>query len=171
MALSIRTRSEDDLPALAATLVRVHELDGYPVEGVADPEGWLRHPNELRSWTATEDGKPIGQITLTMATSDDDAARAWRDQTGGDTAHLAIPVRLFVDPDHRGSGAGRLLMETAVDFARAHGLAIAFDVMLKDRAAIRLYERLGAHRVAALTHQYGDNRTEPAAVYVLPHAP
>jgi GNAT superfamily N-acetyltransferase len=34
---------------------------------------------------------------------------------------VAIPVRLFVDTDHRGSGAGRLLLEAAVDFARRQG--------------------------------------------------
>jgi GNAT superfamily N-acetyltransferase len=167
MTLTIRPRRDEDLPELAAVLVRVHALDGYPVEGVADPEGWLRHNHELQSWTAIEDTQPVGQITLTRATADDDAAQAWRDQTGGDVEHLAIPVRLFVDPGHRGSGAGRLLMEAAVDFARSRGLAIAFDVMLKDRAAIRLYEHLGAERVADLTHHYGDGLTEPAAVYAM----
>lgn len=168
MTLTIRPRSDEDLPELAAALVRVHALDGYPVEGVADPEAWLRHNHELQSWTAVEDGKPVGQITLTRATPDDDAARAWQEHTGGDIDRLAIPVRLFVAPDHRGSGAGRLLMEAAVDYARTRGLAIAFDVMLKDSAAIRLYERHGAQRVGDLTHHYGDGLTEPAAVYAVP---
>jgi GNAT superfamily N-acetyltransferase len=167
MTLTIRPRRDEDLPDLAAVLVRVHAQDGYPVEGVADPEGWLRHPNELQSWTAVEDGQPIGQITLTRAVPDDDAARVWQEHTGGDIDGLAIPVRLFVDPDHRGSGAGRLLMEAAVQFAQTQGLAIAFDVMLKDRSAIRLYERLGAERVTDLTHHYGDGLTEPAAVYIV----
>lgn len=167
MTVTIRPRREEDIPALAAILVRVHELDGYPVEGVADPEGWLRRDHELRSWVAVEEDKPIGQITLTRAEHDDDAARAWHKHTGGDVNRLAIPVRLFVDPDHRGSGAGRLLMNAAVDFARTRGLSIAFDVMLKDRAAIRLYERLGAKRITDLTHQYGDGFTEPAAIYTV----
>ncbi|WP_454860420.1 N-acetyltransferase family protein [Promicromonospora soli] len=167
MTLTIRPRREEDIPDLANVLVRVHALDGYPVEGVADPEAWLRHPNELQSWTATEDEKPIGQVTLTRATPEDDAARTWHELTGGDVARLAIPVRLFVDPEHRGGGAGRLLMESAAGYAQARGLAIAFDVMLKDRAAIRLYERLGAQRVADLVHQYGEGLAEPAAVYVV----
>lgn len=167
MTLTIRPRREEDLPALAAALVRVHALDGYPVEGVADPEGWLRHIHEIRSWTAVEGDQPIGQVTLTRATSEDDAARVWRDHTSGDVDRLAIPVRLFVDPDHRGNGAGRLLMEAAFEFARTRGLDVAFDVMLKDQAAIRLYERLGAQRIANLTHQYGDGFTEPAAVFAI----
>ncbi|MEV0890242.1 GNAT family N-acetyltransferase [Promicromonospora sp. NPDC050262] len=168
MSLTIRPRRDDNLPALAAALVRVHAQDGYPVEGVADLEGWLRHDRELQSWTALEDGLPIGQVTLTRATSDDDAARTWHDHNGGDIDRLTIPARLFVHPDHRGTGAGRLLMEAAFEFAQTNGLSVAFDVMLKDQAAIRLYESLGARRIADLTHHYGDGLTEPAAVYVVP---
>ncbi|MFI9488060.1 GNAT family N-acetyltransferase [Promicromonospora sp. NPDC052451] len=166
MSVTIRPRRDEDLPALAAALVRVHAQDGYPVEGVADPEGWLRHDRELQSWTAVEDGLPIGQVALIRAVPEDDAARAWREHSHGDIDRLAIPARLFVDPGHRGTGAGQLLMEAVFGFARARGLAIAFDVMLKDQAAIRLYERLGAVRIADLTHHYGDGLNEPAAVYV-----
>lgn len=166
--LIIRHRRDDDLPVLAAVLVRVHAVDGYPVEGVAEPGAWLRHPHELRSWTAELAGSPVGQITLTAATADDDAAQLWHEKTGGDIACLAIPARLFVDPDHRSAGAGRLLMEAAVDHALAHGRSIAFDVMEKDRAAILLYERLGAKRIGSITHHHSDGPREPAAVYVAP---
>lgn len=168
MTVTIRSRRDEDLSDLAAVLVRVHGLDGYPVEGVADPERWLRHPNELQSWTAIEDNTPIGQITLTQGQPNDDAALAWHEHTGGDVSQLAIPARLFVDPNHRGSGAGRLLMEEALTFARARGLAVALDVILKDRAAIRLYERLGAKRIRDVTHQYGDGLSADSAVYVVP---
>lgn len=168
MPATTRPRRDEDIPALAAALVRVHTQDGYPVEGVDDPAAWLLHPRELHSWTAEVAGTPIGQVTLTQAAPDDDAARVWQEQTGESVTELAIPVRLFVDPEHRRSGAGRLLMRTAVDSARVRGLAVAFDVMLKDEAAIRLYERLGAQRLADLTHHYGDGLKEPAAVYVVP---
>jgi GNAT superfamily N-acetyltransferase len=166
MPVTIRPRREEDIPVLAAILVRVHELDGYPVEGVADPEGWLRHDRELKSWTAIDGRQPIGQITLTRADPDDDAPRAWRNHTGGDPANLAVPVRLFVDPDSRGGGAGRALMHAATAYARARKLSVAFDVMLKDRAAIALYKSLGARRIADITHRYGDDLTEPATVYI-----
>lgn len=167
MTLTIRYRREEDLPNLASTLVRVHARDGYPVEGVADPEAWLRHPHEIQSWTAGHDDKPIGQVTLARARPEDDTAVAWHEHTGGDVDRLAIAARLFVDPNHRGSGAGRLLMETARDFARSHGFAVALDVMLKDRAAIRLYERLGAERISDINHRYGDGLTEAGVVYVM----
>jgi GNAT superfamily N-acetyltransferase len=164
---TIRPRREEDLPRLASILVRVHAADGYPVEGVADPEAWLRHPQELQSWTAAHDDEPIGQVSLTRAQPEDDAAVAWREYAGGDVDRLAVAARLFVDPAHRGSGAGRLLMETARDFARSNGFAIALDVVLKDRAAIRLYERLGAERISDINHRYGDGLTAAGAVYVI----
>ncbi|MFD7307285.1 GNAT family N-acetyltransferase [Promicromonospora sp. NPDC059942] len=138
-----------------------------PIEGVSDPEGWLRHDRELQSWAAVENGKPVGQITLTRAEPGDDAARVWHKHTGGEIRRLAIPARLFVHPDHRGNWAGRLLMETATKFAQTRELSIAFDVMLKDHAAIRLDERLGAERVDKLSHQYGTGKSEPAVVYTL----
>ncbi|WP_419705174.1 GNAT family N-acetyltransferase [Promicromonospora sp. NFX87] len=167
MTLTIRSRREEDLPSLASTLVSVHAVDGYPVEGVADPKAWLRHPREIQSWTAAQDGEPIGQVTLARAQPEDDAAVAWHEYTGGDVDRLAVLARLFVAPGHRGSSAGRLLMETARDFARSRRLAVALDVMLKDRGAIRLYERLGAERISDIDHRYGDGLTEAGVVYVI----
>ena len=166
--VKIPPRHDEDIPALADVLVRVHIVDGYPVEGVADPRAWLTHPHELRCWTAKVDGESIGQITLTAATDDDDAARLWREQTGGDVADLTIPVRVFVDTDHRGQGAAQLLMSAALASARSLGRAVAFDVMTKDRAAIQLYERLGARKLGEITHDHSDGLTEPAIAYVVP---
>lgn len=166
--LDIRPRTTEDLPALAEVLVRVHAIDDYPVEGVADPVAWLTPARTIAAWTAAYDGRPIGQATLTQATLDDDAARVWRESTRGDVARLAIPARLFVDPDHRQRGAGAALMRSVIEHARGHGLAVAFDVMLKDRAAIRLYEAFGCTRIGLIEHHPGDGRTVPAAVYVVP---
>lgn len=163
----IRRRQDEDLPALAEVLVRVHALDGYPVEGVADPEGWLRHPRELQSWTAESDGTPVGQVTLTRASAEDDAARVWLDQGGASVDDLVIPVRLFVDPDHRGSGAGARLMRAAAQYAAAAGCSVAFDVMEKDVAAVRLYERMGAVRLDSIDHHHSNGSVEPAAVYAV----
>lgn len=167
MPATIRPRREEDMPALATVLVRVHAVDGYPVEGVTHPEEWLRHHRELASWTAEVDEAPVGQVMLTAASAEDDAARVWQEHTGGDVAQLAIPARLFVDPDHRGAGIGRDLMAAALDEARSLGRAVAFDVMKKDRAAISLYERMGADRLRSIEHQLGVGRVEPAAVYAL----
>ena len=162
----IRIRNDYDVPQLANTLVEVYALDGYPVEGVDDPEAWLRHPQAVLSWVAEVNGEPVGQVTLASASLADDAARLWQQQTGGDLANLVIPVRLFVAPDQRNIGAGRLLMEAVAHYAREHNLTLAFDVMEKDRAAIRLYEKMGAQRLGAITHHHSGDRAEPAVVYV-----
>lgn len=162
-AVTVRRRRDDDLPALAAVLVRVHAVDGYPVEGVADPGALLHLPHELASWTAEDAGEPIGQVSLASASPADDAARVWLDQTGGEVADLAIRARLFVDSDARSTGAGRRLVSAAVNHARALGRAVAFDVMDKDRAAIRLYERMGARRIGTIVHRHRGGLSEPAA--------
>lgn len=166
--ITVRQRHFQDVPALAQVLVRVHAKDGYPVEGVADATAWIAPPNELRGWTASVDGEPVGHISLTAATRDDDAARLWHDSTGGHIADLAIPVRLFVDPPHRRLGIANQLMLGAYEFARAHGRAVAFDVMLKDRDAIRLYESLGCKLLGQITHHHSGGLKETAAVYEAP---
>lgn len=166
--ITVRQREADDVHALGQVLVRVHAKDGYPVEGVADPDAWIEPPNELRGWTAEVDGEPVGHISLTAASENDDAARLWRDSTGGELSSLAIPVRLFVDPPHRGQGIANQLMLAAYEFARSHGRAVAFDVMLKDRDAIRLYESLGCTLLGQITHHHSDGLEEPAVVYEAP---
>lgn len=153
--------SDSTTPAL----VRVHALDGYPVEGVDDPSALLHPQGEIASWVAEVSSTPIGQVSLTGATAAEDAARLWCNTTGGDAAGLALLARLFVDPDHRSCGAGRLLVEASVDHARGSGLAIALDVMEKDHAAIRLYESLGARRLGSITHYHSEDLAEPGAVY------
>lgn len=150
--IAIRHREDADLPALGEVLVRVHELDGYPVEGVADPIGWLRVARAIQCWTATVDGQPVGHIALTQAAPEDDAAKVWAEHTGDNIADLAIPVRLFVDPDHRRWGLGRKLMEAVGIEAEAHGKALALDVIEKDRAARRLYEQAGYMRIGNARH-------------------
>jgi GNAT superfamily N-acetyltransferase len=167
----IRRRTDDDLPELAHVLVRVHAADGYPVEGVANPQAWLTAPREIAAWTAFIPSRLIGQISLTRAAETDDAASVWQRSTGGDISRLVIPVRLFVDPAHRGLGAGAKLMLAAHNYAASHNLAMAFDVMLKDQTAIQLYETAGCKRLGTIDHHHSDGETEPAAVYVAPAEP
>ncbi|MGO1055376.1 GNAT family N-acetyltransferase [Crossiella sp. CA198] len=168
MSLEIRPRQKADFPDLAQVLVRVHARDGYPVEGVTEPEMWLTPPHELAAWTALYDGLPVGQVSLTLAVDGDDAATLWRGVTGKSIGELAIPARLFVDPEKRRCGAGKKLMHAAYEFASERGLSVAFDVMLKDQAAISLYEALGCRRLGTVTHHHGEAQSERAAVYEAP---
>src|SRR4051812_45449352 len=113
MKATVRPRAPQDIDALAEVLIRVHAIDGYPVEGVADPHEWLRPARELASWTAEVDRKPVGHISLVAADASDTAAAVWHSATNGNLDSIAIPVRLFVDPDHRGHGAASGLMSAA----------------------------------------------------------
>jgi ribosomal protein S18 acetylase RimI-like enzyme len=166
--LVIRRRRAADLPKLGSVLRRVHQLDGYPVEGVDDPEGWLQPAREIGAWTALLHDEPIGQVSLTDADTADDAVRVWINETSGSLADIAVVVRLFVHPGHRGHGAGRELMRAAFEHATMLGKRLVFDVMLKDQQAIRLYEALGCERLGVITHHHSEGLGEPAAVYVGP---
>lgn len=151
--IAIRPREEADLPALAQVLIRVHELDGYPIQGVADPIGWLRVKRAIACWTVTVDGQPVGHVALTQAATEDDAAKVWVNHTSGNIADLTIPVRLFVDPDHRNLGLGRELMEAVGARAKVLGKDLALDVIEKDRAARRLYSKMGYVPIGEVNHK------------------
>jgi GNAT superfamily N-acetyltransferase len=168
MKATVRPREPRDLAQLARVLVRVHAADGYPVEGVADPRAWLQPARELASWTAEADGQAIGHISLVAADASDDAAAVWHKSTGGDLSTIAIPVRLFVDPQHRGQGAASGLMLAAHNYATDHDRLMVFDVMQKDRTAIRLYEIMGCKQIGTIEHDAGDGSSHPAVVYVAP---
>jgi GNAT superfamily N-acetyltransferase len=167
-SLTIRERQQSDLDALGKALVRVHDTDGYPVEGVENPQGWLQPPREIAAWAALLDGEPVGHVSLTEAVVEEDAAQVWVNKANGSLSDIALVARLFVDPDHRGHGAGQELMRAAFERAVALGKRLVFDVMLKDQRAISLYEALGCTRLGLITHQHGHGLTEPAAVYVAP---
>ena len=62
-------------------------------------------------------------------------------------------------------------MRAARRFADEHHMAMAFDVMLKDRDAIRLYENAGCQQLGTIVHEHSSGKTEPAAVYLVPHNP
>ena len=71
-------------------LVRVHARDGYPVEGVDDPEAWIVPPAELAAWTAVDGPEVIGHVALARAHDTDDSAVLWQRATGGDISRLGV---------------------------------------------------------------------------------
>lgn len=166
MRVVVRRRDPGDVPALADVLRRVHAVDGYPVEGVADPEAWLSPVGELCAWTALVDDVPAAHVSVGAADPDDEVSRTWRRVTTGDLDRLAVPARLFVDPQWRDLGIGTKLMSRVQQFASSSNRALAFDVMLKDRAAIRLYEQAGCRRIGEFIYRHSDGQQERAAVYV-----
>lgn len=151
----IRPIEDEDVPGAAAALVEVHAADGYPVEGVAAPEQWIRPPGVIQAWVAKTD-RIVGHVALLRAPGAE-----------GDD-HGAALARLFVVPDARRNTVGERLVAAAMDYAREHRMLLVLDVMVKDSSAIRLYERLGWKRTGETTYTYGDHQQTPASIYIWP---
>lgn len=164
--IHVRSRTTGDLEACGAILRRVHELDGYPVEGVTDTDAWLNPTTLTKAWVATLDHRIVGHVLLASPTEDDDAARLWQEQSGTPMAAMTVLGRLFVDPLARGNDAGSLLMNAALQHATTHHLTAVLDVMEKDDAAIHLYERAGWRPIGEARHTFGANRSVRALCYV-----
>lgn len=161
--MNIRPREERDLPACAAVLKEVHAQDGYPVEGVDDPIGWLTPPRLTAAWVAELGGQVVGHV-LVSEPDGEEAVRLWRERSAQPVEVLA---RLFVLPAARGIQVGEQLTKAAM--ARAQGLSqrLVLDVMEKDRAATRLYERMGWSSLGSISHAVGEIRIA-ARAYVSP---
>ncbi|MEV5808707.1 GNAT family N-acetyltransferase [Streptomyces parvulus] len=166
-SVTVRPFSNDDLTGAAEALVEVHETDGYPVEGVDDPEAWIKSEDVLAAWIAESDGRIVGHVAV-MKPQGEAAADLWVKQSGDDMGHVGVLARLFVVQSARKQAAGRQLMEAAASHARDHGLRLVLDVMVKDASAIRLYERLGWRKIGETIHHFGNGETIPAVCYVSP---
>jgi phosphinothricin acetyltransferase len=60
---------------------------------------------------------------------------------------------VYVDPAHRGTGIGRLLLEAIVEHARAQGYHNVVGGIDRDNAvSIRLHERLGFEHCGTVRH-------------------
>jgi len=166
--IHVRTRTAADLKTCGAILRRVHELDGYPVEGVADTDAWLNPPTLIKAWVAMLDHQIVGHSLLTSPTEHDEAARLWQEQSGMPLDAITVLGRLFVDPLARGYDAGSHLMTAALQYATRHRLTAVLDVMDKDHAAIRLYERAGWRPIGEARHTFGADQSIRALCYVAP---
>ncbi|MFB7647214.1 GNAT family N-acetyltransferase [Streptomyces sp. NPDC056084] len=165
----VRPFEADDLQGAANALVEVHETDGYPVEGVRDPQAWLRSDDVMAAWVAEAEGEIVGHIAL-MRPQGEEAVSLWIEQTGDNEEHVVVLARLFVVRAAREHATGRSLVEAAMAYANAKGLRLVLDVMTKDAAAMRLYERLGWREIGEATHHYGSGQSIQAVCYVSPEA-
>ncbi|MEV7143245.1 GNAT family N-acetyltransferase [Streptomyces tauricus] len=163
----IRTRRESDVPGAANALVEVHATDGYPVEGVRDPESWLTPPNVIHAWIAEFHGRTVGHIAISQPNGED-AVTLWLKQGNGSEQKTAVLARLFVVRDVRRMAVGERLVRAASEYAERMGIRLVLDVMAKDVAAIRLYERLGWRKLGRTNHTFGDGQQAQALCYVSP---
>ncbi len=90
----------------------------------------------LHVWLLMECDVPVGYASVTVDYSTLGGCRF---------AHLDC---LYLQPAARGRGAGRALLQAALEFARAHGCAeIQWQTPTWNHRAIRFYDRQGATRL------------------------
>ena len=164
---TVRVRQSEDLEASARALIEVHSTDGYPVEGVDDPQAWLTPAGLLRAWVGELGGRLAGHVLITTPQDGDAAAKAWADE-GNPVERIAVLGRLFVLPEARRHSSGKQLVRATSAYADEQGLRLVLDVMEKDTAAIRLYERLGWRRIGMTLHDSGRGEDIPAYCYISP---
>jgi ribosomal protein S18 acetylase RimI-like enzyme len=165
----IRPFDDTDLLGAAAALTDVHATDGYPVEGVAQPEAWLRSDDVLASWVAETGQRIVGHVAV-MRPRGEGAVSLWTEQSGDDERRIGVLARLFVVREARERALGEQLVRTAMDYGLRYNRRLVLDVMVKDTAAMRLYERLGWLRTGRTAHPYGSGQHIDAICYVAPGA-
>lgn len=162
----IKIRTSDDLAGCIACLKRVYAKDHYPVQGVADAQAFLDGSGIQKAWIAQENSIIIAHLAVSEATDGDLSAAAWWQTHPG--AKIAVLGRLFVDPDSRGSGVAAHLIDQAVAWASDQEIRLVLFALEKDRAAARLYERLGWTHFSTQTYHYGDGQHMDAFCFVSP---
>jgi len=69
--------------------------------------------------------------------------------------------RMWVRPQFRGLGFGKLMLDHLADYAKSHGLGILrLETGIHQHAAIRLYEREGFKRIPP----FGNYRIDPVSL-------
>ncbi len=103
--------------------------------------------DEQRSWLSDRAG---ARVVLVAETDDGSvtgfaALSPYRDRAAYSTT---VEDSVYIHAEHRGRGVGRLLLDTLVDTARAHGFhAVMARIVADHEASIRLHEQCGFEKV------------------------
>lgn len=133
--MHVRPAGPGDLDALldayeAVAAERIHIGAEPPVDREARRDRWLDmiDPSTPGTFLVAEvDGEVVGQLGL--------------------TGSGRLELGMHVAAEWRGKGAGRKLMEAALDYARSvDAFKISLEVWPHNAAAISLYERFGFQR-------------------------
>jgi GNAT superfamily N-acetyltransferase len=150
----IRARADADRDGLVAALRLVATHDAYPGRWPPDPAAWLYTVDVLAAWVAEWEGWVAGHISLRRA-GGQMPVRLWCDRSGRDPSGCALIGRLFVTPVARGLGLGTGLLTAACVEAAGRGLHPVLDVVDTNRAAVRLYQRLGWVHLGSYQDNFG----------------
>lgn len=143
--LVIRQRTSEDIPELVRLLQKVYNLTGYPVDGPSTFANKLQADDALHSLVAMHDGCLAGHVQLRPAIG---MNKAVVDSiiVQQPIEQYASLVSLFVDPNLQGKGIGVALVKKSRAWASREGRRLVLVVLDKDKAAIRMYDRLGWER-------------------------
>jgi len=128
---------------LAAVLldVRLHGGTYPPLYVDATSDGvsrWLEQDSSLLRLVALYDGRVVGHVQLVAAGSGDPDVTSALDGLGLDPGGFAESSRLFVHPEFRGIGVGRLLKRVAASRAWALGFRPVSAVMVSQEESVAL---------------------------------
>jgi GNAT superfamily N-acetyltransferase len=165
----IRPRRDSDIAACADLVRHVHALDRYPRFLPEDLSAFLAPPGAYGSWVADRDGDVAGHIAL-LPRGVPSALELASSALGRPADKLAVVARLFVSPQARGQGAGRLLLDAATAEATSRGLWPVLDVDADLAPAIALYESRGWVRAGMITARFRDGHSLTEYVYLGPGA-
>lgn len=166
-ALVVRRRVAADTDELVRIAEVVQERDGYPGRRPRDLRRFLVSDDALDAWVAECDGAIAGHVALHRESLPVVMEKAGEAVGRGDR-ELAVVARLIVDPVARGRGAGRALLETGAEAARARGLHPILDVVTHYDAANALYRSCGWHNLGVVEMVFRDGTTLHSYVYVAP---
>jgi ribosomal protein S18 acetylase RimI-like enzyme len=146
---TIRAATRADVPAigrLGGLLVRIHHD--------FDPKRFIAAPPRTEDAYASFIGRQIGEssVVLLVAERDGDVlGYAYAGLEGTDYMSLRGPAGVLydivVDPNHRGYGVGRLLLEAILAALKARGAPrVVVSTAEQNEAAQRLFARAGFRR-------------------------
>jgi ribosomal protein S18 acetylase RimI-like enzyme len=82
-------------------------------------------------------------LPLVALVGNEPAGLAWAKVDGADSSAIHL-FQMWVAPEHRGQGLGRLLLSTSIQWAKTRGAkSISLGVTCGDTSAIRLYVSAG----------------------------
>lgn len=163
--MMVRRRTDDDLNALARVVSRVRAADDYPTYLPGDDyHRFLTQPEPLEAWVAEWDARLCGHVALNAQPSAG-AMQVLHD--AGIVGPLGAIARLLVDPDGRGRGIARALLETARTAAVTEHRVPVLEVVESSLAALALYRRSGWVEVGRTSLALPDGRELRELVFAI----
>lgn len=172
----VRPRRDDDVPALVDTLARQQAASGYPHRWPLPfpAREFVVRAAEVAAWCALVDGEPVGHVCVQRvrgAATGPDAeplAAAWSAGHARPVDELRVVSALFTAEHVRGTGVGGLLLDTAVAWVRAQGLAPCLDVVQGPSPALAIYRHRGWREVARVRPSWLEDDMPPVVAMILP---